>query len=248
MPNAVKSSNNPVLKDSSLREQFLQLQGMDLLNEENDIRSLLSCPGIDYSEEKNELYSLILKYQLYAIVIRSQDLLESTIALIQSQHFVSVPLMIRGLLETSATSHEIDKRLPTSFFSEEKYEKFRDDFATGLLAGSRLKNVLDFKPPHIQSVLDAVDNLWKDNTPYHGRALYDVISEYCHPNFAAPSHFIIDDDNYNKGISGPSSEYKSILNFYLGVTRDSFDVIKTTTHSIYFYIEDFLMKSVERQE
>ena len=165
-----------------------------------------------------------------------------------SQHFVSVPLVIRGLIEISAASYAIDKRLPDSYLSEEKYDEF-SDFALKLLAGSRLKKtVLDFKPPDLISVLNFIDDLEKDNIHPHGRSAYDVMSEFCHPNYAAPGHFFVEDYYYKKGIAAPSDQYKTVLNFYLACSLHSIDIIKNTSHSMYFSIEDYLMKSIKREE
>lgn len=243
MSGAARSEINPILRSPSLKKRLVDLQNIDLFDEENDYRALLSESKIDYKDEINELYWHVLNYQLYSVIIRGQDLIEGAISLLLNQHFISVPLLIRGLLEISAISYDINKKVPTYFQSDEAVDKF-ELFVYELVASSRLeKDIVKIEKPDTRSILTYMDRLEKAEPFNRWRGAYDVMSEFCHPNYAAPSQFVIDDYNYRKGIKAPSTRYKSTLKFYLECSIDSINLIKTNVHGTYFSIEDYLMKS-----
>ena len=125
-----------------------------------------------------------------ALIHRFADTFVAAVGAIDSSRPVSAALLTRGSMETLARMKELKDEIVR--FLQYADTKFLDDFVMNRLFGSRENPNL----PSAVNILTSLDKM-SDFIPDF-RNVYDILSEYCHPNYqgVSGSFSTIDRENF----------------------------------------------------
>jgi hypothetical protein len=121
---------------------------------------------------------------------RSKSLIEGSTILLNHKKVLPSLICVRAHFETTGSIAYLLKRSTTYYDGNIPFDKLDEDLLRLSLGATTIEHKECFQPINVMDLIDAVDHiinkcLTKDKTGPQRmfRDLYDVLSDYCHPNF-----------------------------------------------------------------
>lgn len=129
---------------------------------------------------------------IHQLLRRSIALCDSTSTALDDENILTLALTVRAHFETTGVMALMKKKLETFYAEKLSFESI-DEFLKSAMLGSRyIEHDTEIVPKPVQAMngIDSVDEFFKllGITPVaQFRKQYDLLSEYCHPNFHGTS-------------------------------------------------------------
>lgn len=231
----VYAARNPINERPDLMARLAEMESMDFRKEIANIDRLL-MEVINGRFKEDSPIDILSIYLFQCVLWRGEELRQNALHLIRLNQWLTSPLIIRALMELAAVSYVVDKNIALCISNPEKIPEVQE-FTKRLMEGTRLPKSFwergdeSFEPTVIQNILNFLDMIVKDEVDPEARTMYEIISEFCHPNHAVPRRLIVDNIEYNSGTRDCSEKYMMLIEGQLKFLYRAIDMIKISTKS-----------------
>ena len=152
-------------------------------------KTSLSPKLVDQTDPKTLYGYNALKF-IQCLLYRSKSLIEGSTILLNHKKVLPSLICVRAHFETTGSLAYLLKRLTTYYNGNIPFEKLDEDLLRLSLGATTIENKECPDPINAMNLIDAADHIinkciTKDKSEPQRmfRDLYDVLSDYCHPNF-----------------------------------------------------------------